>query len=236
MTPYKLLLGITLAFMLVACEKERTPAPDPVEKTFPLTGFTRIHAGETYTVTVKQGATFAVLAKGSSEDLQDLAATIEQGNILSLRYKEFKPNRYRVDIEITMPRLIGLHLTDAAGGNVQGFGQQTSALKVVLAADAKCTVNQLPVLVDVFLSANSELTLQGTSGDLVASLLANARLNAYEATFDDADVYTLAQSTAKIKVLNSLIASASDNSRVYYKGAPAHVSVEEAGAGKVIRE
>ncbi|MDQ3277854.1 MAG: DUF2807 domain-containing protein [Bacteroidota bacterium] len=233
---YKLLIGVALAFLLAACEKERTPAPDPVQKSFPLSGFTRIHAGETYHVTVKHGATFSVLAKGSSDDLRDLVATIEQGNILSLRYNGFKPNRYRVDIEITLPLLIGLHLTDAAKGSVQGFGQQTSALKVVLAADARCTVNQLPVLVDVFLSANSELTLQGTSGDLLASLLANAKLHAYEATFDDADVYTMARSTAKIKVLKSLTASASDNSRVYYQGAPAHVSVEELGLGKVIRE
>ena len=132
--------------------------------------------------------------------------------------------------------MIGVHLKDAATGKVDGFTQQNSALKVVLAGEARCTVTQLPALVDAFLSANSELTLVGTSGDLIASLLAKAQLHAYDATFDDADVYTAAQSTAKVKVLKSLAAFASDQSRIYYKGSPASVNIEESGLAKVIQE
>jgi hypothetical protein len=233
---YKFLISITLACFLLACEKERVTAPNPVEKIFDLTGFTRIHAGETYHVTVKQGAAFRILAKGRGEDVADLVASIEAGNILSLRYNNFKPDRYRLDFEITLPTLLGIHLTDAATGKVDGFGQQNSPVKVVLAGVAQCRLSELPVLVDVFLSANSELTLAGTSGDLLASLLANAKLHAYEATFDDADVYTVAKATAKLKVRKSLAAFASDQSRIYYKGTPASVNVEEEGGGKVIRE
>lgn len=232
---YKLLLAMTLA-VLLSCEKEKLPAPNPVEKSFALSGFTRIHAGETYNVTVKQGTTFAIVAKGRSEDVEDLVASIETGNILSLRYKTFKPGRYRVDLEITLPLLTGMHLTGAATGSVQGFGQQNSAVKLVLDGEARATVNELPVLVDVFLSANSELTLIGTSGDLIASLLANAKLHAYDATFDDADVYTVAQAIAKVRVQKSLAAFASDRSRIYYKGSPASVNAEESGLAKVIRE
>ena len=233
---YKLLLGITLAFLLVACEKEKAPAPRPTEKTFNLSDFTRIHAGETYNVTVKQGPTFAVVAKGRNEDLNDLVATVEQGHILSVRYNGFKSGRYKVDVEITLPRLTGIHLIGAATGKVEGFGQATTSLNVVLAGEAKCTINQLPVLVNVFLSANSDLKLVGTTGDLIASLVANARLNAYEATFDDADVYTAAQSTARVKVVKSLAAFASENSRIYYKGNPASFNAEESGTAKVIKE
>lgn len=233
---YKFLLGITLALLLVACEKEKRSAPRPAEKTFALSGFTRIRAGETYNVTVKKGAAFSVVAKGRNEDLNDLVATVEQGNILSFRYNAFQQGRYRVDIEITLPSLIGFVLADAATGSVEGFGQATNPLNVALSGEARCTVDQLPVLVKASLSANSVLTLIGTSGDLIATLQANARLNAYDATFDDADVYTEALATAKVNVLKSLAAFASGNSRIYYKGSPASVNFEEEGLGKVIRE
>jgi hypothetical protein len=233
---YKLLLSMTLAFLLVACEKEKRPAPNATEKSFTLSGFNRIHAGETYNITVKQGATFAVVAKGRSEDLDDLVATVEQGNILSVRYNGFKQGRYRVDIEITLPQVTGIHLIGAATGRVEGFGQSTTNLNVVLSEMARCTVKQLPLLVNTSLSANSELTLIGTSGDLIANLLANAKLNAYEATFDDADVYTAAQSVARVKVVKSLAAFASENSRIYYKGSPASFNAEESGTARVIKE
>lgn len=233
---YKFLIGIVLACFLLACEKERLPAPNPVEKTFDLSGFTRLHAGETYHVTVKQGAAFSILARGRAEDVADLVVAREGSNMLSFRYNAYKPDRNRVDIEITMPLLTGLHLQDAASGKVDGFGQQNNSVNITLAGTAQCRLNALPVLVNAFLSANSELTLVGTSGDLIVSLLANAKLHAYEATFDDADVYTVAKATAKLKVRKSLAAFASDQSRIYYKGTPASVNVEEEGGGKVIRE
>ncbi len=233
---YKFLFGIVLACFLLACEKERQPAPNPVEKTFDLSGFNRIHTGETYHVTVKHGAAFSIVAKGRAEDVADLVVSKEGSQILSIRYNTYKPDRYRVDIDITLPWLVSLNLKDAATGEVSGFEQQNSSVNVVLAGVATCRFNGLPVLVNAFLYANSELTLVGTSGDLIVSLLANAKLHAYEATFDDADVYTVAKSTAKLKVRKSLAAFASDQSRIYYKGTPASVNVEEEGSGRVIRE
>ncbi|RYZ60059.1 MAG: hypothetical protein EOO14_07685 [Chitinophagaceae bacterium] len=233
---YKYLIGIVLALFLLACEKEKIPVSNPVEKTFDLSGFTRIKAGETYHVTVQQGPAFRILAKGRAEDVADLVVAMEGSNLLSFRYDAFKPDRSRVDIAITLPSLSNLHLQDAARGEVNGFGQQNTSVRVTLAGTAKCRLNALPVLVNAFLYANSELTLAGTSGDLIVSLLANAKLHAYEATFDDVDVYAVAKATAKLKVRKSLAAFASDQSRIYYKGTPASVNVEEEGGGKVIRE
>jgi hypothetical protein len=227
---------MALALLLVACKKEKPPVPVTPEKIFTLSGFSRIHAGETFHLTVKQGASYSVIAKGLGEDLNDLVATLEQGNILSLRYNSVKPGRGKVDIEITLPVLTWFHLLDLATGEATGFGGQNSILKIILAGEARCTVNQLPSLVDAYLGANSELTLAGKSGDLIASLLANAKLDAYNATFDDADVYTAAHATAKVAVLKSLAAFASDQSRIYYKGSPASVNIEESDLAKVIRE
>ncbi|HEV7331972.1 MAG TPA: DUF2807 domain-containing protein [Flavisolibacter sp.] len=233
---YKLLLGITLTFLLVACKKEPSLPPATGEKTFALTNFTKIHAGESFAVTVKQGAAFSIRATGRSEDLADLEASIEQGNMLSFRYKETNANRSKVEIEVVLPLLIYIHLRDAATGSISGFGQQTNAVKIVLADMARCTVDQLPELVDVFLSANSVLTLSGTAPDLIASLLGNAKLHAYNASFADADVYTAAKATAQVKVQNSLAAFASGDSRIYYKGSPASLAVEESETAKVIKE
>ena len=233
---YKLLLALSLAFLLLACEKERRPAPNATEKTFALSGFNRIYAGETFKVTVKKGTAFSVVAKGRSEDLNDLVVAAEPDNIVSIQYNGYKPGRYQVEVDITLPRLVGIHLNGFATGRVEGFGQQTGTLNVVLSGEAKSTINQLPDLVNADLSANGKLTLAGTAGDLIAHLEANAELAAYEATFDDADVYTGAQSTARVKVVKSLAAFATGNSRIYYKGSPANFNAEESGTARVIKE
>ncbi|MBB1284604.1 DUF2807 domain-containing protein [Flavisolibacter sp. BT320] len=233
---YKLLLGITLVFLLAACKKEKPPAPGTDEKTFPLTGFNRVHARENLAVTVKQGTAFSVKAKGRSEDLADLAATIEQDNMIVFHYTETSNNRDKVEIEIVLPLLRFIHLRDKATGTISGFDQQTTAMKIVLSEMAQSTVTELPVLVDAFLSANSELTLSGTASDLIASLLGSAKLYAYNASFADADVYTAAKSVAQVRVQNSLAAFASGDSRIYYKGSPASLAIEESEAAKVIKE
>lgn len=232
---YRIILGIALAFILVSCEKEKRDCPASTEKMFSHSNFTGISAGETFVLNISQGAAFSVKAKGCSSELGDLLLT-EQNGKLTIRYNQYRSDRYRVEFDITLPTLNSLALDGAATGTVTGFGQQPGFMKVALSGTAKCTFNQLPALVDAELSGASILTLNGTAPDLIAHLSGDAKLNAYTATFSDADVYTSGTASAKVVVQQSLFAQASGDSRIYYKGSPANVNAEQSGTAKVIHE
>jgi hypothetical protein len=230
-----LFVGLALLIAFASCEKEKRECPSSTEKTFSESGFTRISAGETFTVNVKQGTAFSIKAKGCSNELSDLVLSVDNGT-LTIRYNHYRSDRYRVDFDITLPALTSLALDGAATGTVSGFAQQTSFMKAVLSGTAKCTIEQLPALVNAELSGGSVLTLNGTAPDLIAHLSGDAKLNAYTASFSDADVYTSGTAVAKISVQQSLFAQASGDSRIYYKGNPANVNAEQTGTAKVIHE
>ena len=234
---YRLILAIATVLLFASCEKETRECPSTTEKTFNLSGFTRISAGGTFQLSVKQGSAFSIKAKGCSNNLNDLELSLDQtGKTLSIDYKNYSSNRYRTDFEITLPVLNNISLEGAATGTVSGFGQQTNFLRAILSGTAKCTINELPVLIAAEQSGASVLTLNGTSADLIANLSGSSKLNAYTANFTDADVYASGTSKIYVQVQNHLYASASGDSRVYYKGNPANVNTETSGTAKVIRE
>lgn len=231
----KIILGLVLFIGLVSCEKETMDCPSSTEKTFTESGFSKISAGETFTVQVKQGTTFLVKAKGCSNDLNDLVVSTN-GGALEFKFNRYKSDRYRVDLEITMPSLTSINLSGAAKGTVAGFGQQNTFMRAVLSGAATCTINDLPLLVAPDLSGTSQLFLHGTTTDLMANLSGNSRLNAYGATTDDIDVATSGTAKAFVQVRQSLVASVSGDSRVHYKGNPTNLQVDKSGNAEVIHE
>ncbi|HEX8314291.1 MAG TPA: head GIN domain-containing protein [Flavisolibacter sp.] len=235
-TMHKIFLVLALVLAFVSCKKEKRDCPSTTEQTYNLAGFDRISAGETFTLSVKQGAAFSIKAKGCSNDLNDLQVSVEQNGTLVIRYNNYENDRYRVDFEMTLPILRSIHLSGAATGNVAGFAQQATHLNTVLSGTAKCTVDQMPGLVDADLSGTSELNLTGPATDIIAHLSGNSKLNAYPATVDDADIYTSGTAKAYVLAQKSLVALASGDSRIYYKGNPITVSIEQSGTAKVIKE
>ena len=231
----KIILGLALIVDFVSCEKEKRECLSSTEKVFSNTGFSRIAAGETFTVTIKQGAAYSIKATGCSNELNDLVLNDENG-MLTIRYNQYKSNRYRVDFEITMPALSIIALDGAASGTVSGFSQQSINMKANLSGAAKCTINDLPALLSTELSGTSALTVLGSATDLIAHLSGDSKLNAYGATFSDVDVYTSGTAKAQVQVTRTLFAQASGDSRIYYKGNPGSVNAEQSGTAKVIHE
>jgi hypothetical protein len=233
---YKLLLMTVVAIGMFSCEKEPIECPSSIEKTIDLAGFTKIVAGEAFHVTIKQGASFSIKAKGCANDLDDLQLSIQNGGVLDARYHQYKNNRYRVDLEVTMPVLVQFSLGGAAKGAVSGFDQQSINMRATLSGTAGCIIEGMPALVKADVSGSGELFLHGTTGDLIANVSGTSKLHAYTATFSDIDIYTDGTAKAYIKSTKSLVALASGDSRIYYKGNPASVNIEESGTAKVVHE
>ncbi|HUC83436.1 MAG TPA: hypothetical protein VMR70_21165, partial [Flavisolibacter sp.] len=80
----KYLIGLALLTALVSCEKEKRDCPSSTQKQFSETGFTRITAGETFRFTIKQGATYSLVAKGCSQDLNDLRIAVLPNRTLDI--------------------------------------------------------------------------------------------------------------------------------------------------------
>lgn len=231
----KIILGLVLFTSFVSCEKETKDCPSSTERTFAESGFTKVSAGATFTVSIKQGATYSIQAKGCANDLNDLRIKNQQGQ-LEIEFNGNRNDRYRVDLEITMPSLTSINLSGAAKGTVTGFGQQPTFMRSVLSGTATCTITDLPLLVAADLSGASELFLHGATTDLIANVSGTSRLNAYGATADDVDIS--ASGTAKIYVQarQSLVALASGDSRIYYKGNPSNLQIDRSGTAQVIHE
>jgi hypothetical protein len=232
----KIILSVLLIVTLFSCKKENQQCPSSTEKEFNLTGFSRISAGENFSLLIKQGATYGIKAKGCSADLDDLLLSVGQGNVLDVKYNGYRNNRYQVEFEITLPVIAAVNISGAARATLTGFGQQTSALRVVLAGASTCRLESLPLLVRADLSGTSKFDVVGTATDLIANLSGDGRLNSYTASFDDIDLSTSGTAKAYVQVQKSLAAFAAGDSRIYYKGTPASVNVEQSGTAKVIHE
>jgi hypothetical protein len=234
---YKFIVTITLALAFFSCRKEGREAPVHIERTYSLESFTRIQAGDYFQLHIKQGAAFNIKGRGNTPDLDDLLITTDQEGNLTIRYNTFKRDRYQVNIDITLPVLTRINLGGECRTTIKGFRQQAEALRTVVSGNAKCTVEELPDLVKVEGSGVGEVTLSGTTPDLIANLSGEARLNAYSAAITDADVYTSGKARAYVAVQKHLSAVASGDSRIFYKGDPAAgIYREESGTARVIKE
>lgn len=229
-----ILLTVLLAGF-AACEKERE-CPGAVERTIAVANFRGISAGETFTLNIQQGAAFSVKAKGCENDLNDLAFSVDAGGTLQLAYNRYGKNRHAVSLDLTLPTLNTVNLGGAAKAAVTGFAVQGSRLRTITGGTASCTVNGLPVAVEVELSGTSTVTLNGSTAALSGNASGAAKLNAYTATATDVDLDASGTAKVYVQVQNSLVAFASGDSRIYYKGAPARTQLEQSGTAKIIHE
>jgi hypothetical protein len=231
----KVILGLALFTGFISCTKETKDCPSSTERTYTESGFTKVSAGATFTVKITQGTSYSIKAKGCSNDLNDLRIENSQGQ-LEIEFNGYRNDRYRVDLEITMPFLTSINLSGAAKGTVTGFSPQSTFMRAVMSGTATCTINDIPDLVAADLSGAAELSLHGATTDLVANLSGTSRLNAYGTTADDVDLSTSGTAKAYVQARQSLVVIASGDSRIYYKGNPSNLQVDRSGSAQVIHE
>jgi hypothetical protein len=229
-------LFFSLALLCASCDKEKQECPGSSEKTFTITGFTKINAGDAHHITINKGNEFSIKANGCTSDLNDLELTLDANHILDIHYRNHKQNRYRVDFTITMPQLIAANLSGAAKGTISGFGGQNSVIRTVLSGASECTVAGTGINAAVEISGASKLVLTGNTESLYGNISGASRLEAYGVAATEVDISVSGSSKAYVRPLQVLIAEATGSSQVYYKGNPATKHFETSGNGKIIQE
>lgn len=234
-------LKITVLFSLLtllfsACKKENRECSGSIEKTFNLTDFTRIEAGENFSIDVRKAASHSIKASGCSNDLEDLNMFVGNGNVLHISYKAFSNKRSRVNLSITLPQLNSLMLSGASNTTVSGFGNQNTVIRNILSGTAECTLTGTGINTQVELSGTAKLNVTGNTLSLYGNMSGDSRLNSYGLQSDEVDIATSGTAQAYIMPLQQLFVEASGNSCVYYKGEPTTKSVILNGTAKVVQE
>ncbi len=229
------LSAVSLLFF-ISCSKEDKECPGATEKTFSNTGFNKITAGDAMHVTVKKSTGFSIKAKGCAGDLADLQVSTDANDILSIQFSRPKSNRYRVDLEITLPHLIALNLSGAAKGDITGFQGQNTAIRTVLSGASECKLDGAGFNVSVDLSGASKLQVLGTTEDLHGNISGASELQAYGLTATEVDISVSGASKAYVVALTNIFAEVTGASHLYYKGNPVKKVFQTSGASKVIQE
>ena len=230
-----ILLCSIVAVAALSCNKDKE-CPSSTEQSFALENFSRIAAGENFQVTIRKGTTYSVKASGCSRDLSELELSIGNGQLLEAKYSRYRSSRYRVYLDITLPVLSSVQLSGASRATDNGFADQPSSIRAALSGVAECTLNGTGINTYLDLSGESKLNVSGNTESLSGNMSGASQLNSYGLTSNEVDLTTSGLSKAYVAPLNALYASASGDSRVYYKGNPPLTSIQMSGTAKVIRQ
>lgn len=225
-----LMLGSLAVFS--SCKKE---AANPVTRSFNIAGFDKVAAGDDHEVIITAGNEFSVQARGDARDVNELSVSISSRS-LQIAYPIHRNGRKRVHIYISMPKIVLLDVGGASYGNVSGFAA-SDTMKVSLSGDASFTVNANIALFDVNVSGSSELTINGSANKLVADVSGQGRYFGYGvANTGTALIWTSGQAHAYLYSNNELLAEASGQSKIFYKGNPALKTLHTTGEATIIQQ
>ncbi|MCB0559002.1 MAG: DUF2807 domain-containing protein [Lewinellaceae bacterium] len=224
------------ALLFSSCEDasySSSSCPASEQRSFNVSGFTRVDAGENFRLQIQPGETFSLTAEGCTRDLDELELDLHNGE-LEIRYDRNRNNRRQVDITITMPALDGFNISGVAEANVLRFGAHDDFHATVSgAAEASFSGDMEQLTVN--LSGTAKLKLNGTTDNLEVQLSGNPRLEAYNLPAKVADIEASGAAKAWVLASESLRVDASGNCRIYYKGNPS-TDIRLSGASEVVHE
>jgi len=217
-----------------SCQKQGAISPTKKEKQFELAGFTKINAGENFTVSVIRSKTYSIKATGPMEDLEDLGLTVNDGQ-LNIKYNRFRLNRDKVDFVISVPVLEVFQLCAGATGTVAGFQDQQSKMTAALSGFSSANLSGTGMWMNINVSGSSDLYLSGNTEALQGILSGSGQLHAYGLNAKEAKVTAAENAMAYVLPTDVLFANVSGNGQIFYKGDPSmHLDINE--NGQVIRE
>ena len=232
--PWQTLLLLFILVIAASCQKQGAISPTKKEKQFELSGFTKINAGENFTVRVLRSKTFSIKATGPMEDLEDLGLTVNDGQ-LNIKYNRFRLNRDKVDFVISVPVLEVFQLCAGATGTVAGFQDQQSKMTAALSGFSSANLSGTGMWMNINVSGSSDLYLSGNTEALQGILSGSGQLHAYGLNAKEAKVTAAENARAYVLPTDVLFANVSGNGQIFYKGEPSmHIDINE--NGQVIRE
>lgn len=227
-------LALMALFALVLASCEDSGPYEETTQTYSVSGFDRLDMGSAFRITVRQGTTFAVEARGNRSDVNDLVVAVRNGT-LTAQYDNYRRNRrHDMYITITIPTLRGVNFSGASRSTISGF-PNVNSLDIDLSGASKSDVTVSTTRLTTAISGASTLTLNGSSSGLTGDVSGASKLNAYDLLTETADLEVSGASNVQIRVKEALTVSASGASKVRYRGTP-RLNSKVSGASSVEQE
>lgn len=230
----KLSISITAAvwllFAVSSCKKQKPPQ---TVRTFSVANFNKLESAGLLLIQVVKSNTISVTAEGDAKDLNSLKAEVTNGQ-LKIGYNNVQL-KGAVKITVAMPVLDAFYFSDRLQATISGF-TQASEVEGKLRNYSKATVHMNISQFTVEAIGNSELILNGQAEKVYAAAEDNSSVNAYSIPAVFGRALASRNSTIKIQVSNTLNASATEKSIIYFKGNPQNRFTAELGNSQIIEE
>jgi hypothetical protein len=215
-----------------SCSKE---PQDPIEKVWNITDFTGLQAGHQLRFTIQAGPVYSIRASGEPRDINELVVQ-KSGNRLIWDYTQYRSNRKRVYVTITLPSLLYLELGGQATATVDNF-TETVPVQIRMGGQTRCWWIASAPKISALVEGQSELQFQGgTSQELSLTATGQSVIHAYSLPAPAVTASASGQSTIRTRVTQQFSADASGQSRIYYKGNPPVRNIVSSGESSVIAE
>lgn len=224
-------LWIIVLVVVSSCRKE---GRGTITKVLDARNFTKIEIAGEFDIRVVQGAAFDVRIIGREKDLAELEIKLFD-ELLLMEYPHFSLFRKRGKIFITMPSLTNMVFAGPSNVTVEGF----TASETVFAetsGESRLQVNMHAPVFRLRASALSEITLKGTANELTAETSGAAMIDAYQVPVVKATTLAHSNSQMKVHAMDWLIATATGNSFIYFRGNPVKQDFTRIGEGKIVKE
>ncbi|MFD2574589.1 head GIN domain-containing protein [Spirosoma soli] len=217
--------------LITACSRREDIGPyQQAEQTYSLSNFNRLDMGSAFTIDVRQGNNFSIVATGDSRNLDDLDIYV-RNNTLVARYRTNRNRKYETSFAITMPTLRGVSFSGASRSTVADF-TNIDELDVELSGASKGEFSVNAGRMNLELSGASLLDVDGAGTTIQAEISGASNLHAFNYPAERATIDASGASKADLTVANSLTVDASGSSLVRYRGNPS-VQQRVSGASKV---
>jgi len=214
------------SLLLSSCLEEDPGPRQSDSRTYAITDFDRVAAGDALIITIKQGNSFSIQADGDRRNLDDLMI-YKDGSTLVIRYDHYEKRQYSTSINITLPALTGSDFSSAVSANISGFtsvNQFDLSLSGASLAQLDMEVSEL----NFSLSGASQLQLNGKGETLNGTLSGASLISAFNFPSAQAKLIVTGASNGKVSVSQQLEVNASGASLVLYRGNP-QVEIEASG-------
>jgi hypothetical protein len=185
---------------------------------FDVKGFDKLEIGSAFVITVVQGNTFKVEAKGREKDIDDIEARVKDGKLIFGYPNSWinNMNRKTVYVSIIMPALNSASFSGATTSKVNGFKSENMKVSISGASNANFDIDAKNLTVDC--SGASQLKLIGKGNSVNIDVSGASTFNGYDFTTSTADIDASGASQVKAYVSGKVIADASGASGIYCKG------------------
>lgn len=222
--------AVCLLLTAASCKKKK---PERTEQYFPIVNFTKIEAAGLMDIQIVKSNSFSVKAEGDTKDLNNLKAEVINGQ-LTISYNNLQLMS-AVKITVAMPELDAFYFSDRIQATISGF-TQASEVEGKLNNLAKATVQMNVSQFTVEAFGNSQLILNGHAEKVYAAAEDYSSINAYGIACVFGRALAYRNSTIKIRVSNTLNASATERSIIYFKGNPLNRFTSELDNSQIIEE